>query len=106
MDPACGRCPMTAMTSFDYAILPMEDVEYCRQVELRIKTRTGMTILENGLDLIAMKTRIGHGQFREWLASWFPKSEETARKWMLIAERYKDKTVVTTVLGSEVMAPR
>ena len=88
---------------FDYAALPVEDAELCQIVEVRIKTRTGMTIFENGRDLITVKERLGHGKFTEWLESWFPKSEWTARKWMRIAEEYKGKTGVTTVLGSEAL---
>ena len=91
------------LTLFDYAKLPAESAELCRIVEIRIKTRTGMTIVENGQDLIKVKEALGHGEFGKWLASWFPMSESTAQKWMNVAREYKDKSVLSTVLGSKAL---
>ena len=91
------------LTLFDYAGLPTDAAELCRIVEIRIKARTGMTVVENGRDLLAVKESIGHGKFTEWLGSWFPSGETTARKWMRIAEKYGDKPAVTAVLGTEAL---
>ena len=91
------------MTLFDYAGLPAESAELCRIVEIRIKTRTGMTIVENGQDLIKVKEALGHGKFGEWLESWFPLDKRTAQKWMGIAERYAGKSEVTSLLGVEAL---
>ncbi len=46
---------------------------------------------------------IGHGKFGDWLASWFPLSESTARKWMKIAENYGGNLAVTANLGTEAL---
>ena len=91
------------MIPFDYAGLPTEAAELCRIVESRIKTRTGLTLLENGRDLLTVKNMIGYGRFTAWLESWFPLDPRTARKWMAAAEKYQDKTEVASVLGSEAL---
>ncbi|MBN9470660.1 MAG: DUF3102 domain-containing protein [Bosea sp.] len=49
--------------------------------------RTAEDIVEIGRDLIAVKERIGHGNFGRWLESEFDMSDETARKFMRVAER-------------------
>ncbi len=88
------------LTLFDYAGLPAESAELCRIVEIRIKTRTGMTIVENGQDLIKVKEALEHGKFGELLESWFPLHERTARRWMEAAERYSGKSDIMSVLGA------
>ena len=62
-----------------------------------------MTIVENGQDLIKVKEALGHGKFMDWLASWFPKSDRVARRWMQIAENYGGKLAVTANLGTEAL---
>jgi hypothetical protein len=52
--------------------------------------RTAEDIIEIGRDLIAVKVKLGHGNFGDWIKTEFDFSQETARKFMGVAEKFGD----------------
>ena len=82
---------MTALKTFDQSQLP-EDVQALLQgaaerIRVRLK-RTAEDIIEIGHDLLLVKDRLEHGQFGVWLKAEFEFSDQTARRFMQVAERF------------------
>lgn len=81
--------------SFDYSALDPKIADEIRRATDSIKHREssiGKEIIGIGVDLIAVKTKLGHGQFGRWLAAEFDWEERTARRFMSVAEAFKDKS--------------
>ncbi|NCC26245.1 MAG: DUF3102 domain-containing protein [Deltaproteobacteria bacterium] len=66
--------------------LSTTDRDFLTETAERIKTRSARTIVENGLDLIQAKERVGHGHFRTWVESSLPWSMRTAQRMMQAAK--------------------
>src|SRR5260370_13768613 len=64
------------------------DDEFLCEVAGRIRqrmTRTAQDIVEIGCELIAVKDRVGHGNFLPWIEREFRMSEDTAAPFMNVA---------------------
>ena len=71
------------------------------QGEKSIKYRhtcVGKEIIGIGADLIDVKSRLGHGRFSSWLATEFDWDERTARRFMSVAEAFRDKSAIVSDL--------
>ncbi len=89
-----------AVTLFEYTGLALEDQLEARAAAERIRTRmrrTAEDIVEIGRDLIAVKERLGHGRFGDWLQAEFEMSDVTARKFMAVAQRLGGKSKLNSV---------
>ncbi len=74
--------------------------ETVKEATARIKARLSRTaedIIEIGRDLIAVKKALGHGRFLDWIDDEFGMSDQTARRFMHVAEAFGDK--INTVLN-------
>ena len=83
-------------TSFDYATLDAETriVVQQRTGEIRtIARRAAADIIEIGDRLSEVKTRLGHGQFGAWLSGEFGWSQESAQRFMRVAERFQNRQI-------------
>jgi hypothetical protein len=64
------------------------DKEFLYETADRIRkrmSRTAQDIVEIGLDLIAVKDRVGHGKFLPWINDEFAMREDTAARFMNVA---------------------
>jgi len=80
---------------FDYSKLDPEVATACLRAADAIKYRehmVGESITVIGRELIAVKGRLGYGQFRRWLAAEFEWDERTARRFMSVADAFDGKT--------------
>ena len=89
---------MSAVTPFDYAGVPAEKVQDVRDASARIKirmSRTAQDIIEIGRDLIAVKALLGHGHYLQWLDAEFGMTDQSARNFTNVTERFgKSKTIL------------
>src|SRR5260221_2826384 len=78
-------------TLFDYNSLDIETrifvLEKAAVIQERLK-RTARDIIAIGQDLIEVKARLEHGQFKPWLQSEFQMSYPTAVRFMQVSERF------------------
>lgn len=80
-----------ARKGFDYASLDTETSQFVQQQtgEIRVlMKRTAQGIVEIGQKLIEVKERLGHGRFLNWLAAEFEWTDETARRFMNVAQQF------------------
>lgn len=56
--------------------------------------RTAEAIFEIGRELIAVKERLGHGRFGDWLQAEFEMAERTAQNFMAVATRFPKSATV------------
>ncbi len=59
--------------------------------------RTAEHIIQIGQNLLSIKSSLGHGHFESWLQAEFAMTERQARRFMLVAERFGDKTDIMSV---------
>lgn len=59
-----------------------------RDLEQTAKARTSQTVWENGRDLLEVKDRLEHGQFREWCKANFPWGKTTIENMMNVAGKF------------------
>ncbi|MBE9170032.1 DUF3102 domain-containing protein [Pleurocapsales cyanobacterium LEGE 06147] len=84
--------PEPETRNFDYAALSLETRVFVQQSTRELKDlmrQTAQGIIEIGQKLIAVKAKLGHGQFQAWLQSEFSWSEWTARKYMQVSRVFK-----------------
>ncbi|NCC25915.1 MAG: DUF3102 domain-containing protein [Deltaproteobacteria bacterium] len=67
--------------------LSLPDQDFLTETAERIKSRSAKTIVENGLDLLQAKDRVGHGHFTAWVETELPWSMRTAQRMMQAAKR-------------------
>lgn len=87
--------------AFDYAALPVDLADEARQTAGRIRLRHQQhvaAIIETGRDLLSIKDRLGHGNFGPWLEAEFGWNERTARRYMMAATEFGDKTDIVSDL--------
>jgi hypothetical protein len=85
---------MSPQSSPATTAIEVEDQAFVREVADRIRTRmshTAQSIIEIGRDLIAVKARLGHGNFLPWIDSEFGMTDKSAERFMSVAERFGDK---------------
>lgn len=74
--------------------LAKADAEFLREAADRIRvrmSRAGQDIVEIGRELIAVKDRVGHGNFLPWIDREFGMSDQSAANFMNVARRYGDQ---------------
>jgi len=88
---------LTPMT-FDYSLLT-EDFQgelIAAADRIRKRTRRAVTdIIENGRDLLAIKSELNRGQFLGWIKAEFAWSERAAEYYMALAREWGDVQVAT-----------
>ena len=83
---------------FNYAQLVTELADEVRASADRINGSKKTHIIEVGLELTAMKAKLAHGQFSEWIDRELNFSSRTARNYMLAAKEFADKPATVSVL--------
>jgi hypothetical protein len=76
------------------AALKVEDEPFIREAADRIRSRmtdAAKRMVEIGRDLIAVKQRLGHGNFLPWIDREFGMTDKSAQRFMSVAERLGDK---------------
>ena len=89
-------------TSFDYRTLDPDTRSVVEQKTLEIRDRVGraaLNIFEIGQRLLAVKERIGHGHFCNWLQAEFAWSERAARRMMAVATAFKTANLADLKIG-------
>lgn len=83
--------------------------EAAERIRLRLR-RSAEDIIEIGLDLIAVKASIGHGNFLPWIEAEFGMTARTAQKFMGVAQSYGSKSELYSHLDAsalyELAAPK
>jgi hypothetical protein len=77
--------------SFDYAGIHPSTAQFVQQQTGEIRSlmkRTAQYIVEIGQKLVLVKEKLGHGRFLEWLGAEFEWTDETARRFMNVAQRF------------------
>lgn len=64
--------------------------EKAHAIRARLK-RTAEDVIAIGLDLIAVKERVGYGRFRDWIETEFEMERQTAQNFMNVARRFDGK---------------
>ncbi len=80
-----------ARKGFDYTSLDVETSQFVQRQtgEIRgLMKRTAQGIIEVGQKLIEVKGRLGHGRFLNWLEAEFEWADETARRFMNVAQQF------------------
>lgn len=89
---------MSELTPFDYDQLPANTASDVRaateRIKLRIK-RSAEDIVAIGQDLIAVKERLEHGQFSEWLKAEFEMDQRTAQNFMRVATMFGKNEIIS-----------
>lgn len=88
---------MTQLMLFDYQQLDTETRVVVQQRTTEIKAlmkRTAQDIIEIGEKLIEVKARLPHGAFGGWLESEFEWTSETARRFMNVADKFKNNKLL------------
>lgn len=83
---------------FDYAPLDPADAELAQFAAKCIRERTRYAAIENGRDLLAVKNRLEHGAFLQWLKAEVDVSERTAQNLMAAAKLVDSKLAIVAVL--------
>ncbi len=89
------------VTGFAYVDLSPDTAADIQAAATRIRARIvrhTTDIIETGADLMAVKARLKHGQFGEWLRVEFDMSETTARNYIRAAEAFYDVSATVAVL--------
>jgi hypothetical protein len=90
---------MSEISSAANADAPHDVEVIVQEATTRIKarmTRAAADIIEIGQDLITVKKALSHGCFLSWISTEFSMSDQTARRFMHVAEAFGDK--INTVL--------
>lgn len=91
--------------AFNYDVIPepvaVQAREAAQRIRLRLR-RSAEDIIEIGRDLLAIKDRIGHGNFLPWIEAEFGMSMSSATRFMQVTEAYGGKIV--TVANLDVTA--
>lgn len=94
---------MNEVTTYDYAALgslgPVIE-GLAKRIHLRLK-RTAEDIIEIGKTLNDAKALL-KGQFRAWMRSEFDLSEDTAARFMRVAERFSDRPQIAETMSGSV----
>jgi predicted NAD-dependent protein-ADP-ribosyltransferase YbiA (DUF1768 family) len=86
------------LVAFDYAAIAPELATEARAVAARIRDRLRKNVSEIGHDLIAIKAKLPHGAFTDWIAAEFSMGARTAENYMQAAQFLADKNANFSVL--------
>jgi DUF3102 family protein len=98
---ALPALPSDYDVGFNYAVLDPDVAAEARAVAERVRAshqRTVIAILEMGGDLLAVKARLGHGRFGQWLEAEFGGVARTAQNYMRAAQSLADKSEIVSHL--------
>jgi hypothetical protein len=76
------------------AVILATDEQFLREAADRIRfriSRTVQDVIEIGRELIAVKNRLGHGNFLPWIDREFKMTDKSAERFMSVAEQFGDK---------------
>jgi hypothetical protein len=76
--------------------------EAADRLRLRL-SRTAEDIIEIGRELIAVKDRVGHGNFLPWIDREFSMTEKSAERFMSVAKRFGGKSDTVSKLPATVL---
>lgn len=91
---------------FDYDELDEQTRSFVLQKTMEthgLLKRTTEHIIQIGQNLLSIKASLGHGYFALWLRAEFALSERQAQRFMLVAERFGDKTDKMSLLPLSVL---
>ncbi len=86
--------------TFDYDALGSDEADYLRSQAEQIRARNRNAcenVINIGSALREVKDRLDYGQFGSWLDTEFGWTSRTARNYMAVADRYRDKTEMISV---------
>ena len=87
-----------SVAGFDYSKIAPEVADEARAAAARIQSRIRASISDTGHDLIAIKDRLPHGAFGDWIVAEFGMSERTAQNYMHAARFLIGKSATVAVL--------
>jgi Protein of unknown function (DUF3102) len=90
-----------AIIGFDYASLDPEVAIEAQAAAVRIRemgVRLGEVIVEIGRELAAVKARLGHGHFGDWIKTEFAMSADTAERYLRVAAAFEGKIRTVRIL--------
>lgn len=93
-------------TTFDYTTLDEETRAFVQQKTEETHLylgRTAASIVKVGQNLQAVKQRLGHGHFMDWLQAEFGMTHQTALNCIHVAERFGNKIKIILTLPSTVL---
>ena len=88
----------TSGVTFDYNELDATVAAEARAAASRIRQRHRKAAIETGSDLMAIKHRLGHGNFLRWIEAEFKWDERTARRYMQAAKVLGGKSDIVSDL--------
>ena len=89
---------MAQTVGFDYSGASPEVVAEAEATVERIRNRHRASIIDTGADLLAIKAKLAHGKFGNWLTYHFGMSERTAQNYMNSATAFGSAPKVVDVL--------
>jgi hypothetical protein len=96
----------TFTSSFNYQSLDSETSQFVQFQTVKIRgfwRQSVRNIIEIGQCLIAVKARLGHGNFENWLTAEFDWGLWTARKFMQVAEQFKSVNFTETSIDASAL---
>lgn len=78
----------STVAAFDYSAMPDDVVGDARAVVTRVRGRTEAFVIDTGRDLLAIKDRLDHGLFLQWLGSELGMQPRTAQNYMQAASAF------------------
>lgn len=94
------------LSLFDYGDLAVADVKRCEAAVERItksQRRMAGDIIAIGKELLAVKDRLEHGQFGQWIKHYFGWSQPTASRMMQAAETFKEFNLNTLTVDTSAL---
>lgn len=95
--------PSPAATGFDYSQLDDAAANQAKAVVDRYRGRAKAYVIDTGCDLLAVKERLEHGLFLEWVRTEMRLEPRTAQNFMQAAERFGDKSEIVSYLPPTVL---
>ncbi|MCQ2005252.1 DUF3102 domain-containing protein [Rhizobium sp. NRK18] len=95
-EPSVPASP--AVFGFDYSGVSLKVAQEAEAAAIRIRDRHRLSIIDTGHDLCAVKDKLEHGQFGNWLSYHFGMSERTAQNYMNAATVFGSAPKVIDVL--------
>lgn len=92
------RPAMTPVFGFDYSGVSAAVAKEAEDTAERIRNRHRASIIDTGIDLCAIKDKLAHGKFGNWLSYHFGMSERTAQNYMNAAIAFASVPKVIDVL--------
>jgi hypothetical protein len=95
--------PIKRVFGFDYSGVSDADIAEAEAIAERIRDRIRGSIIDTGTDLLAVKEKMDHGKFGQWLKFHFDMSERSAQNYMNAAQKFGSTPKVIDVLPPTVV---